>query len=82
MNIPMTTRMRGSGGRFPQALQQPAGRMTREAPAERPHPKAGGRARRTIANTRRGASGGKALSTRGRKHVITRDSGGRHGAKK
>lgn len=72
----MTTkliRMRGLTGRWPVQQEQTAGRrVPQEGARRRSRP----RHKRVVPNTRRGVTGGKSISTRGRRGVIVRQPRG------
>lgn len=72
-------RRREAGGRWPVPKTAPQKTKPAEEPMKRVA-KAGGLERRATRNTRRGAAGGSARSTRGRKGVIHRtEKGGVYG---
>lgn len=72
----MGIRRRDATGRWPIAHTLPGDKPAREPVRKRHKAKAGGLARRSSRNTKRGASGGQARNMRGRKYVIERRSHG------
>lgn len=76
MNIPMKIRRRANG-RWPSLTNLPGDKRATRPDAPRHAKRAsGGLDKRRSANTKRGVTGGKSLSNRGRKRVIT---SARHG---